>query len=189
MGFHKVGDSGFQYGLIAFDADGNERPESDGKFTQKLIEEVMAQPITNVFFFSHGWKGDVPAAIEQYDKWIGALIDSPDLQKAQQAFPDFRPLFVGLHWPSLPWGEEEAGSDGSFAAPGGLAPGQWLEEYVQRLGDRPEILVPLQTIINEARRNMSPETLPGEVRQAYLDLNAALGLQSGGVSAPPDADR
>src|ERR1039457_1480106 len=30
---------------------------------------------------------------------------------------------------------------------------------------------------------------PDSVRQAYLDLNHALGLGSGGVSAPPDADR
>jgi hypothetical protein len=188
MGFHTI-DNEVQYGLIAFDADGVERPEADGKFTQKLIEEVKTQPITNVFFFSHGWKGDVPAAIEQYNKWIAALIKSPDSQKAQQLFPKFRPLLIGLHWPSLPWGEEEARSDGSFAVAGSPLRDSLLEEYVQRLGDRSDIVVPLRTIINEARRNMSPGTLPDQVRHAYLDLNAALGLQSGGVSAPPDADR
>ncbi len=189
MGFHSIRDTGVQYGLIAFDRDGVERPEATGRFSQQLIEEVKAQPITNVFFFTHGWKGDVPAAIEQYDSWIGALMQSPDARKAQQVFPGFRPLLIGLHWPSLPWGGEDAGGDGSFGASGGTSPDQLLAEYLDRFGDRPEIRGPLQTIMNEARRNMSPDTLPPEVCQAYLDLNAALGLQSGGVSAPPDADR
>src|ERR1017187_7446156 len=116
MGYHKLGDSDNTYGLIAYDRDGNERLEAGGKFSQKLIEEISSQPITNVFLFSHGWKGDIPAAIEQYDKWIGALMKSAELKKAQQVFPGFRPLFIGLHWPSLPFGSEEARADGSFAA-------------------------------------------------------------------------
>ena len=29
-----------------------------------------------VFFLSHGWKGDVPAAIDQYDRWIGEMARS-----------------------------------------------------------------------------------------------------------------
>jgi hypothetical protein len=189
MGYHTIQNTGLKYCLIAFDGDGIERPESAGKFSQNLLEEISSQQITNVFFFSHGWKGDIPAAVEQYDSWIGALMTSPDVQRAQQVFPAFRPLLVGLHWPSLPWGNEEARSDGSFAAPGGPGPDQLLAEYLERLGDRPEIRGPLEIIFGEARRNMSPDSLPASVRQAYLDLNNALGLGSGGVSAPPDADR
>ena len=136
MGFHSIRDTGVQYGLIAFDRDGVERPEATGRFSQQLIEEVKAQPITNVFFFTHGWKGDVPAAIEQYDSWIGALMQSPDARKAQQVFPGFRPLLIGLHWPSLPWGGEDAGGDGSFSASGGTSPDQLLAEYLDRFGDR-----------------------------------------------------
>jgi hypothetical protein len=65
-----------------------------------------------------------------------------------------------------------------------------LAEYLERFGDRPEIRGPLETILKEAKTNMSPDTLPDSVRQAYLDLNKALGLASGGgLSAPPDADR
>src|SRR6266567_6040116 len=189
VGDHAIQNTDIHYGLIAFDGDGIERPEAGGKFSQKLIEDISSQKITNVFFFSHGWKGDLPAAIAQYDKWIGALMKSPDFQRAQQEFPAFRPLLVGLHWPSLPGGYEEAGNDGSFAASGGAGPEQWLAEYLELFGDRPEIRAPLGIIFGEARRNMSPETLPTSVRQAYLDLNKALGLGSGGVSAPPDADR
>ena len=189
MGYHTIPGTNHKYGLIAYDGDGNERLEAGKKFSQELLQVASTEPITNVFFFSHGWKGDVPAAIEQYDSWIGALMSSADIARADKVFPGFRPLLIGLHWPSLPWGNEEARSDGSFAASSGPAPGQMLEDMVQRLGDRPEIRRPLEIIFEAARHDMSPDTLPDSVRQAYLDLNDALGLGSGGVSAPPDADR
>ena len=189
MGFHSIRDVGVSYGLIAFDRDGIERSESGDSFSQKLIEELEKHSVTDVFFFSHGWKGDVPAAIEQYNSWIGSLMQSPDLQRAPQILPGFRPLLIGLHWPSLPWGAEDTRTDGSFAISGGASPDKLLAGYLGLLGDQAEIRGPLQTIINSARRNMSPEMLPSEVRRAYLDLNEALGLKSGGVSAPPDADR
>src|SRR5271170_3224679 len=108
MGYHTIPGTDHTYGLIAYDSDGNERLEAGTKFSQKLLEVASTEPITNVFFFSHGWKGDVPAAIEQYDSWIGALMSSVDVAKAKKAFPGFRPLLIGLHWPSLPWGHEEA---------------------------------------------------------------------------------
>lgn len=189
MGYHTIRDTGIQYGLIAFDRDGLERLEADGKFTQKLIENATSQPITDVFLFSHGWKGDIQAAAEQYDSWIEALMKSSDHQKAKQVIPTFSPLLIGLHWPSLPWGDEEARSDGSFAIRDGHDPDQLLSKYVERFGDRPEIRSLLETIFSEARRNVSPDTLPPDVTKAYFGLNDALGLESRGVSAAPDADR
>jgi len=189
MGYHTIPGTDHTYGLIAYDGDGNERLEAGTKFSHELLEVASTEPITNVFFFSHGWKGDLPAAIEQYDSWIGALMASSDVARAESAFPGFRPLLIGLHWPSLPWGREDAGSDGSFVASSGPVPGQMFEDMVEKLGDRPEIRGPLETIFEAARHDMSPDTLPDSVRQAYLDLNDALGLGSGGVTAPPDADR
>jgi hypothetical protein len=189
MGYHTIPNSALKYGLIAYDANGNERPEVGGNFTQTLLTDIAAQNSTNMFFFSHGWKGDVPGAIEQYDRWIGALVGSADMAKAPSVFPNFRPFLIGLHWPSLPFGSEEAGPAGSFAAGGGMSPEQLLASYIERLGDRPAIRAPLQMIFAEARRNMVPDRLPDNVRQAYLALNDALELGSGGVSAPPDADR
>lgn len=189
MGFHTIPNTNVSYGLIAFDANGQERPEAGRNFSRTLIDGIAAQPVTDVFFFSHGWRGDLASAIDQYDRWIGALTKSPDLARASSVYPGFRPMLVGLHWPSEPWGDEEAGSGGSFAASGGPGPDQLLASYLDRLGDRPEIRGPLQTILAEARRNIAPDSLPPIVRQAYLDLNDALGLGSEGVAAPPDADR
>jgi hypothetical protein len=188
MGFHTIAASGVRYGLMAFDANGVERSEGAGPFSQTLIAEAR-NAVTDIFFFSHGWQGDLTAAIRQYDLWIGALANSPDLETARRKTPAFLPLFIGLHWPSLPWGNEDAGADGSFAAAARPDPQQMLNACIDRFGDGPEIRAALQTIFDQARYNITPDTLPPAVQQAYLDLNAALGLGSGGVSAPPDADR
>src|ERR1700722_6015391 len=72
MGYHTIPNSAIKYGLIAYEPNGHERSEAGRNFTQTLLREIAAQNVTNVFFFSHGWKGDVPAAIDQYDRWIGA---------------------------------------------------------------------------------------------------------------------
>jgi hypothetical protein len=189
MGFETIPNTDIQYGLISFDADGNERPEQAGRTSRLLIEKAKADSVTNVFFFCHGWKGDLPAAKEQYERWIKAFATSEDRNRAPQRFRDFRPMFIGLHWPSLPFGDEELRGGAFGAAGGALAPEMLLQTYLARLGDRPEIRAPLEIIIEEARRNAAPDELPPQVRQAYLTLNDALGLKSEGVDAPPDADR
>lgn len=191
MGFETIPDTDIQYGLISFDADGKERSEQSGLISQELIRKAAAESITNVFFFCHGWQGDLPGAKDQYNRWLKSFMNSADRQQASQRFPKFRPLLIGLHWPSKPWGDEELGT-GAFGVSGDampMDPDALLRTYLDRLGDRPEIRQPLETIINEARRNAAPDELPPHVRQAYLDLNDALGLKSEGVSAPPDADR
>jgi hypothetical protein len=187
MGFETIPGTDIRYGLISFDADGRERREGNGLFSDTLLTQATREPITNVFFFCHGWRGDMPAARAQYNSWLGALMASPDRQAAAQRFPGFTPLLVGLHWPSEPWGDEEGGAAafGANAAAGDAL----LQAYLERLGDRPEIRRPLEVIFAEARHNAAPEALPPHVRQAYLDLNEALGLKSEGVGAPPDADR
>jgi hypothetical protein len=174
--------------LISFDAQGQERSEGRGLMSDQLLAEAAREPLTNVFFFCHGWKGDLPAAKDQYDRWIGAVMTSADRQHAPAVFPGFHPLLIGLHWPSQPWGDEEMKGP-AFAAAGGMSGDTLLRTYLARLGDSPEIRTPLQAIIDEARHDAAPMELPPHIRQAYLDLNAALGLKSEGVGAPPDADR
>ena len=189
MGFERIPGTDIEYGLISFDADGKERPEGTTLMSQQLIDKAKREAVTNVFFFCHGWKGDLPAARDQYNRWIGAFAKAPERESASTVFPNFAPLFIGLHWPSQPWGDEEL-SSGAFGAPEvAVSPDALLRSYLERLGDRPEIRRPLEIIINEARTNIAPEELSPQVRQAYLDLNKALGLGSDGVAGPPDADR
>jgi hypothetical protein len=189
MDLETVPGTDIQYALISFDADGNERSEQSGLMSQAIIKRAVDDSITNVFFFCHGWQGDLPAAKDQYGKWLRAFADSADWQRAPQRFPKFRPLLIGLHWPSKPWGDEEL-RGGSFGAPGGVSGRDALVQmYVERLGNRPEIRRLLEIIIDEARKNAAPEELPSHLCQAYLDLNDALGLKSEGVGGSPDTDR
>jgi hypothetical protein len=161
--------------LIAFDADGDERPEGDGLFSRVLIGK--AKSVSDVFFFCHGWKGDLPAAREQYGRWIKAFVTSEDRNRATDRYADFRPMFIGLHWPSLPFGDEEL-RGGAFGAPAGaLAPQILLETYLARLGDRPEIRAPLEIIIDEAIRNSWPR--PAERLDAEHAARTRAWVKSG----------
>lgn len=187
MGFERIPGTDVEYGLISYDAQGRERVEDGGLMSERLLAKARNEGTSHVFFFCHGWKGDLPAAREQYGRWMGAFLQSADHMRARSAPAGFRPQLIGLHWPSLPWGDEElrAGSFGAAAK----ATAALLDTYLARLGDRPEIRRPLQVILDEARHNIAPARLPPHVRQAYVDLDHALGLGSEGVSAPPDADR
>jgi hypothetical protein len=189
MGYHQIPGTEEHYCLISYDANGQERREAGGDFSQQVIDQLASEDITNVFFFCHGWKGDLPAAIDQYDRWMGALMQSADLAKAKSMWPEFKPLLIGLHWPSLPWGEEHAGADGSFAAASGDGSAQLLASSLEAFGDSPEVRAQLETIFSQARIDLSPDTLPRPVYDAYTKLNDALGLRSEGAGAAPDADR
>jgi hypothetical protein len=99
MGLETIPETDIQYGLISFDADGNERSEQSGLMSQALMRKAATESITNVFFFCHGWQGDLPGAKDQYTKWLKAFMNSADRQPASQRLPEFRPLLIGLHWP------------------------------------------------------------------------------------------
>jgi len=185
--------SGHEYALISFDEDGHERTDdpggNGGLFSDVLLDRAGSEPITDIFFFSHGWMGDVPRAIEQYDEWVTAQATlTADLDAMKQRRPTFLPLRIGLHWPSQPWGEEDL--DGLDFAPGGGASADVLiERYLKILGDEPGIRADLETIVAAARDNAAATELPPEVREAYVRLDATLDLGAGGEGAPPDADR
>ena len=188
MAFQTIPNTFFEYGLISYTADGIERPEETGIMSQRLINKARDEKITNVFFFCHGWKGDEPAARLQYESWIKAFATSEDANLAPQTFPNYKPMYIGLHWPSLPFGDEElTGGFGAAAGPESLT--ALTDTYLARLGNTDDIKGPLTTIINEARRNAAPQQLPENIKSAYLALNDALGLKSEGVDASPDADR
>ena len=185
-----------KYYLIVFDKDGVERQENDGSLLSKTIVERLSkdsEPVTDVFLTSHGWKGDVPAAIEQYDAWVGVVARAErDLQAARRQ-PGFNPLIIGLHWPSLPWGDETMPSAN---APGLLSAGadsaaldREVEAYAARIADTPAAREAIRTILAAAARNPKPGALPPKVRKAYATLFEESKLQTKGVGAAPGADQ
>jgi hypothetical protein len=186
-----VPGSAFTYYLIAFDAAGRERTEGSGeRLTQRVMEVLAREPITDVFLMSHGWKGDVPAAREQYGRWIAAMAQcGDDIACMRQVRPEFRPLLIGLHWPSLPWGDEELGGGAvSFSAPVASRVEHLIERYAARIVDTPSARTALRTIFAAAEEDMAPDTLPEAVRSAYSELNRESKLGSEGEGAAPGAD-
>lgn len=179
-----------QYYLIAFDAAGNERDEPEGKMSQKVLDTLSSKPITDVFLFTHGWLGDIAAARNQYNKWVRAMSKNlADIEQIQKARSEFRPLLIGLHWPSLPWGNEELGNSSESFALQEVSPVEPLvEEYAERIANTETAKQALRTIFLSAMVNIAPDTLPPEVCEAYEVLNREARLNAEGEGAAPGAD-
>jgi len=189
MPFRTIPNTNVTYALIAFDADGRERTDDpqgvDGKMSARILQDAAANPPSHVFFYSHGWKGDVPAAIDQYNRWIKAMTDLSADVAAMGA--DFKPLWIGLHWPSLPFGDDELGDNAFAALP--VTSNELLERYVARLGgDAGEVRELLRIILAENDSNAGAMTLPAHVADAYRRLAAAIGRKSGPPGGAPDAE-
>jgi hypothetical protein len=197
VGVETVPEQEIRYHLVAFDAQGRERPEKSGLYSHALLQEAVTAQPTDVFLFSHGWNGDVPAARRQYGKWLTAMATCAEDRAAADALPGgFRPLLVGLHWPSKPWGDEELGpaafginavedSEGAAA----ITPDELIEQYAARLGDSPAVRAALSTIFGAVLEDAAPFTLSADVRLAYDVLNAEAGLAAAGEGAAPGDDR
>lgn len=193
MPWRKIANADTSYALVCFNEEGAERSDDrdapGGRFSEKVIEEVRVNPTTDVFMSSHGWKGDIEAAVAQYDNWIGALVNQQaDIARMEARAGGFVPVFIGLHWPSLPWGDEEIGAGANFVVQGGsVAP--LVDLYAKRLGDGPEVRAALALIFEEARTNAAADALTDTARQAYFQLDKKLNLGANDLGGPPEADR
>src|SRR2546423_6023913 len=130
------------YHLVAFNENGDERREQNGPYSLELMRAAQERDPSDVFVFSHGWNGDVPAAKEQYSAWIATMLDrADDRARADELAGGFRPLLVGLHWPSKAWGDEQLGRS-SFSVATGMSgmdadEGDDVEDLVRTLASRP----------------------------------------------------
>ncbi|MFM0198314.1 CHAT domain-containing protein [Paraburkholderia fungorum] len=196
--------NGLQYYLVLVDEDGRERAETDGSQMSEIIRQRVAdpaRPVTDVFITSHGWKGDIPGAIQQYDRWIGAMAEvRGDIEKVKARRAGFTPVIIGLHWPSLPWGmEDEKAQDAQALLGPGAAPTRNEDEgvIVRQLsqGLPPEramqVTQSVRTILDYAKsmpQGAPKDALPSAIEAAYERLYGASGLHSGNLGGRPGAD-
>jgi hypothetical protein len=177
------------YTLAVFDENGNERHDEQGAFgSAKAAKRLQQEPITDVFLMSHGWESDVPDALSQYNAWTDAMLANPDdLTRLASLRPGFKTLMVGVHWPSKPWGDEQAiASFGIDLTAGAFDP---VGDYSKRLGDTPQIRAAVQRIFDATAAATNMAVMPPELAMAYRDLDHALALGSAGIGGPPGADR
>lgn len=193
MSLEHVPGTSLSYYLISFDEDGRERTDDPegGVFSTRVLSDSTAQPVTDVFLLSHGWKGDMAAARDQYNRWIGAMVTCPrDIARMRTLRPGFRPMLIALHWPSLPFGDEEFGAGAeSFDAAAIPDFEALIQMYAARIANTPYALAALRTIFDAALIDTAPPTLPPEVVAAYHTLDEQTGMGARGEGAPPGADR
>ncbi len=191
MPIETIPASAISYHLIAYDVEGEERPDDpDGRMSQRVAEALEDESVTDVFLLSHGWRGDVPAARTQYSRWIGAMAAcTSDINRIKAKRPGYRPLLIGLHWPSEPWGDDTLPSVESFGTDGIDPVEDLANEAAGKIVDTPAARAALRTIFNAALDDNSPSHLQSQVIEAYTILDRETGLGQGGEAAAPGDDR
>ena len=186
MPLEQIPDISSQYYLINYDASGNERDEDGGsKMSQKVLEVLTQEAITDVFIFSHGWQGDIPAALNQYNRWVKAMAENKaDREKMEQVRPGFKPLLIGLHWPSLPWGDEKIEASSKEETIEAMA-----SHYAEQISESEAAKSALKTIFSEAIDDLEPDELSEATIAAYNVLNQEAGIGNEGAAAAPGDDR
>ena len=199
MPLRHVGNTEAEYYLVLFDADGNERREADESLLSQRLGEDIQDGVTDVFFASHGWKGDIPAAIRQYDSWVGTMAaQDRDRALARERYPGFKAMAVCVHWPSLPWGVEDAGAAllddvDEFAAEQELSNGELVDMYAARIANTDAARSALAVILAgaddpETARQVAKSQLTPDLEAAYQTLFDEAGLSLGGPAAAPGLD-
>jgi predicted alpha/beta hydrolase family esterase len=192
-----VPDTDLQYHLISFDKNGIERQTGDGLSSVALAQMLAAQDskITDIFFVSHGWKGDVRAAIDQCNLWIGVMARAESDRKAvREKVPGFTSLIVGVHWPSQPWGDEDLPTQ-----PGGLLLGEeevesstkhLVDFYADAIASSPAARQAISTVVTAGSEDHGQTELDKEVADAYRVLlrEADLWSDDGLCASAPDQD-
>ncbi|HUP21869.1 MAG TPA: hypothetical protein VNB06_02900, partial [Thermoanaerobaculia bacterium] len=100
------------YYIIPFD----KRGICQGPETRKnLIETLRSGSHSDVFLFSHGWNNDWTVATERYEDFIEGY-RALRVEQGLPLPPGYRPLLIGVFWPStaLVFGKKESGP--GFAA-------------------------------------------------------------------------
>lgn len=190
MPLQRIPNLDIDYWLILFDSSGHERTDDQpGVTSQAVLEQVQQLHPTDVFLFNHGWKGDVPSAIDQYDRWIGAMWRLTADRDAMG--PAFRPMFIGLHWPSQPWGEEAITGNQtvSFGIENAPDVGALVEHAVEHFGGGDAVRRPLEVIFESFAADPAARMLSPKVISAYQALASAIGFSAGSdASAAPDEE-
>lgn len=191
MPIETIPGTDIHYYLVVLDEKGRVRPgDPDGGMQERICDAIETEHATDVFTFIHGWKGDLPAARMQYASWMSTLMaQSEDVQRAKASRPGFVPLLVGLHWPSLPFGEESLGRAESFSAGPSDGTDVTIDDAAKTVADTPAAREALQVIFEAAQAEFAPASLPPDVAEAYRVLDHESGLGANGIEGDPGADR
>jgi hypothetical protein len=177
---HLDDGSEIPYYIIPFDKHGL----CDGPETRHhLLDSVKKGTYSDIFLFCHGWNNDWTVATKRYEDFIGGYMN----MRCQYNLPmpaNYRPLLVGVFWPStsLVFGERETGPQIAATDPALVDAGVSEERQVVReLADELPVdqakrfyELTQQTSLNEAEAL----ELAGIAKVFYRDQNEELQLQA-----------
>lgn len=192
MPYRTIPDTDVSYFMLVVDERGTENAQdpdaSNGYLSDDLLDAAVQA--TDVFIQIHGWHQGARQAFGQFDSWTNAFVARPTDQALMRACrPGFKSLHLGLHWPSLAWGEGPLVAGDSFAANPALPLEGWVNHFAQQLGDSPQVRVALRAVFEALRQNACMEVLSEDARTAYMALNTALELGEEGRPGEGSADR
>lgn len=171
------------YHLLHYDKHGAEIRANGNTLGSEAVRAELTSPganITDVFLLSHGWNSDAEGAMEQYDAWVSMTRST----RPSDIGRPFRPLIIGVHWPSKAWGDDTiiAGQHGgllgeeSAPSPDAITVDDAVDKYAHILADTPDTRAALRTIFEAAAEHGTDEHLPDDVLAAYGTLRRELQL-------------
>ncbi len=168
------------YYIIPFD----KRGLCDGPETRRhLLDSVKEGSYSDIFLFSHGWNNDWTVATKRYEEFIGGYMNMR--QKHNLPMPaNYRPLLVGIFWPStaLVFSEDETGPQIAAADPALVDQG--IAEERRAIRELADELPPVQAqrfyeLIQKASLNEAEALeLAGVAKVFYRDNNEEMALQA-----------
>lgn len=192
MPIRQIAGTKLDYFLIMFDEDGAERPEDDGNMLSAAVRKRLddgSVSVTDVFVMAHGWMGDATSAAAQFDRWTAAMLSvDEDIVKMNARQQGFTPLVVGLHWPSLPWGIEDASAAGTAVLSTGGEESAEIAAVASQLADTDRARQAIADIFGYASRAQSAVLTPAIV-DAYAVLFHESQLRVGSLRGRPGSDQ
>jgi hypothetical protein len=161
--------------MLAFDRHGT----PVDAVADRLVETVASTPVTDVFLFSHGWLNNHNQALTSYQPWLSAMADYVAVRRAEtdERSPRFRPLLVGVHWPSAPWEPRDDLRSVEVEVAG----------YAEILGA--PAVEDLDPLVRRSRAGTEPDRLSTADEERFVRLDEQAGLELSQVGATPGDDR
>ncbi|GDX04617.1 hypothetical protein [Buttiauxella sp. A111] len=195
MPYRRISDD-IAYYMVTVNEKGTESSlDSDGVhgvLSQRIISKLQSDNVTDLFIQVHGWKAAMDEAYQQFDQWFCAFAACErDHQTMKKHRENFQPLYVGFHWPSLPWGDESPKNGVSFTVreAAHYTAATFIDYFSSQLTDTPVVRSLLNTIFEEWRDNAGADELSPRAIEAYLALNEALLLGEEGQAGDGASDR
>ena len=170
----------------------------DEPATEDLLEQIADakannEPYTDVFITSHGWIADEQGARTQYNKWVDVMNFCDEgrellVKKRGREQRKFRPLTIGIHWPSRPLADKNVDIQ-SLIVEGMEMNEETLSIFIaSRLAETEPARQAIRDILKAVKKNPTPPVLPKPLIDLFHLIHKEENLSNDGVDGAPGND-